>query len=148
MTGLPAAPTAPDRASSRRARSRKKRAKFSGILRGACIVSSLSELATAGFPPAAAFHDLSCATTARTNEPVEPDLFTQAPAKPQAAKRRWRHLHEFVVGACNRVAFAAATSVAEAPGEGPNPLVIHGPVGTGKTHLLEGVYAAIRRRRP
>jgi chromosomal replication initiator protein len=53
-----------------------------------------------------------------------------------------------VVGACNRVAYAAALSVAEAPGEGPNPLVLHGPVGTGKTHLLEGVYAGMRRARP
>jgi chromosomal replication initiator protein len=85
---------------------------------------------------------------AQETKPAEPDLFTQAPAKPQAAKRRWRHLHDFVIGACNRVAFAAATSVVEAPGEGPNPLVIHGPVGTGKTHLLEGVYAGLRRRRP
>jgi chromosomal replication initiator protein len=50
-----------------------------------------------------------------------------------------------VVGACNRVAFASAQSVIEAPGEGANPLVIHGPVGTGKTHLLEGIYAGIRR---
>jgi chromosomal replication initiator protein len=81
-------------------------------------------------------------------KPEQPDLFTQVPAKPQAARRRWRHLHEFVTGPCNRVAYAAATSVAEAPGDGPNPLVIHGPVGTGKTHLLEGIYAGIRRRRP
>jgi chromosomal replication initiator protein len=81
-------------------------------------------------------------------KPAEPNLFADVPAKPQAAKRRWRHLYDFVIGPCNRVAFAAATSAAEAPGEGPNPLVIHGPVGTGKTHLLEGVYAALRRRRP
>jgi chromosomal replication initiator protein len=46
------------------------------------------------------------------------------------------------------VAFAASQSVAEAPGQGANPLVIHGPVGTGKTHLLEGVYAALRKRHP
>jgi chromosomal replication initiator protein len=39
-------------------------------------------------------------------------------------------------------------SVVEDPGEGANPLVLHGPVGTGKTHLLEGVYAGLRRPRP
>jgi chromosomal replication initiator protein len=62
--------------------------------------------------------------------------------------RRWRHLHEFVVGSCNRVAHASAVSVVEAPGEGPNPLVLHGPVGTGKSHLLEGIYAGLRQQQP
>ena len=62
--------------------------------------------------------------------------------------RRWRRLSDFVVGPCNRVAYAAAQSVIEAPGEGANPIVLHGPVGTGKTHLLEGIYAGLRRAHP
>ncbi len=62
--------------------------------------------------------------------------------------RRWRRLSDFVVGSCNRVAHAAAQSVVEAPGEGANPIVLHGPVGTGKTHLLEGIYAGLRRAHP
>jgi chromosomal replication initiator protein len=68
-------------------------------------------------------------------------------ALPQAAPkraRRWHRLEEFVVGACNRVAHAAALSVVEEPGA--SPLVLHGPVGTGKTHLLEGMYAGLRKR--
>lgn len=80
-----------------------------------------------------------------------PDLFqSQAPRsrQPAPAKRRWKHLHDFVVGPCNRVAFAAAQSVVEEPAQGPNPLILHGPVGTGKTHLLEGVYAGLRRKHP
>lgn len=78
------------------------------------------------------------------------DLFSAKPKtkKPDSAKRRWHHLSQFVVGACNRVAHAAALSVVDEPGQGPNPLVLHGPVGTGKTHLLEGIYAGIRRRYP
>jgi len=78
----------------------------------------------------------------------EPDgrgtLFDAAPRR----TRRWHRLEEFVVGACNRVAHASALSVIEMPGEGGNPLVLHGPVGTGKTHLLEGIYAGLRRGCP
>jgi chromosomal replication initiator protein len=70
------------------------------------------------------------------------------PAVPRAARpRRWRRLKDFVVGACNRVAHASAVNVIETPGEGPNPLVFHGPVGTGKTHLLEGIYGGLRQGR-
>jgi len=68
--------------------------------------------------------------------------------KAQVSKRRWRHLGDFIVGQCNRVACAAAQSAVEEPGQGPNPLILHGPVGTGKTHLLEGIFAGIRRRFP
>ena len=65
--------------------------------------------------------------------------------KPQ---RRWHRLNDFIVGPCNRVAYASAVSVVESPGESANPLVLHGPVGTGKTHLLEGIYAGLRRQHP
>lgn len=80
---------------------------------------------------------------------------TAAPAPPrspsrnaQQSKRRWRRLGDFAVGSCNRVAHASALSVVETPGQGPNPLVVHGPVGTGKTHLLEGIYVGLRRKHP
>jgi chromosomal replication initiator protein len=70
-----------------------------------------------------------------------------APAPRRAPRRRWHKLADFVVGPCNRVAAASAQSVVEEPGQGANPLVLHGPVGTGKTHLLEGIYAGLRRAR-
>lgn len=62
--------------------------------------------------------------------------------------RRWKSLGDFVVGACNRVAHASALSVVDEPGDAANPLVFHGPVGTGKTHLLEGIFAGLRKRYP
>lgn len=72
----------------------------------------------------------------------------QRPAGGQAAKptRRWRHLHEFVTGPCNQVAYAAAQHVVAGVDELMSPLVLHGPVGTGKTHLLEGIYAGLRKQ--
>jgi chromosomal replication initiator protein len=62
--------------------------------------------------------------------------------------RRWRRLADFVVGPCNRVAHASALSAVEAPADAASPLVIHGPVGTGKTHLLEGICAGLRKAHP
>jgi chromosomal replication initiator protein len=58
---------------------------------------------------------------------------------PEAMLRAEFRLDNFVVGSCNRLAHAAARQLAESPNASFNPLFVHGDVGLGKTHLLQGV---------
>jgi chromosomal replication initiator protein len=84
-----------------------------------------------------------------------PSASGPAPAeKPRAAPvevssmRKFASLNDFVVGKCNQVPMTVALQVCESPGTKYNPLFLHGPVGTGKTHLLEGMYGRLRRQFP
>lgn len=83
-------------------------------------------------------------------KPKPVNLFgeTETPPKPKRDEpvRRFRTFGGFVTGPCNRVAAAAARSVIDDDGLGPNPLVLYGPTGTGKTHLLEAVAAGSKSR--
>jgi chromosomal replication initiator protein len=59
-----------------------------------------------------------------------------------------RRFEGFVEGPCNRLALAAARELVASSGSAFNPLVVHGGVGLGKTHLMDGIAAAFRASRP
>lgn len=53
-----------------------------------------------------------------------------------------------MAGPGTRLALAACGEMAEAVGSTFNPLVVHGGIGLGKTHLLEGIAQSVSRRHP
>lgn len=67
----------------------------------------------------------------------------QAPAA-ASNRRPFAKFESFVVGPSNRLAYASAEMAAERLGE-LSPLVIWGPTGVGKTHLLESIWSAARK---
>ncbi|MBI3819284.1 MAG: chromosomal replication initiator protein DnaA [Planctomycetes bacterium] len=69
-------------------------------------------------------------------------------APPQLSLNPNYTFENFVVGPCNRFAFAGAMGVAENPSKAYNPLFLHGSVGLGKTHLLQGICGELLKRRP
>jgi chromosomal replication initiator protein len=63
----------------------------------------------------------------------------------RSAGRRFADLADFVPGACNELALTAVRQVHGRPDGSAGPLFLYGSVGTGKTHLLEGLHRRLRR---
>jgi chromosomal replication initiator protein len=75
-------------------------------------------------------------------QPAETDREERSPntaATPGVGLNPKYTFEQFVIGAGNRFAHAAALTVAELPSQAYNPLFLHGPPGVGKTHLLHAI---------
>jgi chromosomal replication initiator protein len=68
----------------------------------------------------------------------------QADSQSGPGRRPFANLDSFVTGRSNQLARTAAQLVAEQPGE-LSPLLIYGPTSIGKTHLLQGIWTAVKK---
>jgi chromosomal replication initiator protein len=80
-------------------------------------------------------------------EPADPGQLPPAGDRAAAGRHGPRRLGEFVVGGSNRMASAAVEMAVTRLGE-LSPLVITGPSGVGKSHLLEAACSRCRELHP
>ena len=84
--------------------------------------------------------------TVTVQQPAEekPKLTVFGKEQPKKTGRRFSTLESFAVGECNRLANCGVDLVLQQLGK-ISPLFVHGPTGSGKTHLLEGIWSTVRK---
>jgi len=121
---------------------------------GAEITSSATDVlgpeARVSFRVDPSLDNMPAALAGPDNQAPEDDSHQPGRSGVPATRRRQppaAPLEGFVVGDGNRLAVKASEMVVGTPGK-MSPLFVHGPHGVGKTHLLEGICAAVRTRWP
>jgi len=75
----------------------------------------------------------------KTSEQTHARPTPHSPITRSKPKRQLRSFDDFIVGACNRLAWSAAKQLVQEAGKSISPLFIHGVCGVGKTHLLQAI---------
>ncbi len=68
--------------------------------------------------------------------------------KPLSRVRTEFTFETMAVSSSNQLAYVSAQTVAKNPGHSYNPLFIYGPVGVGKTHLMQAVANEVNKKSP
>jgi len=84
------------------------------------------------------------ADTASNNRASRPEVSEQ---ETTGLNPRYR-FDNFVLGKSNELGYAAASQIAQKPGDAYNPLLLYGSTGLGKTHLLHAIGNMIREHSP
>ncbi len=89
-------------------------------------------------------HDIVKTSPRPQLQSVRADGGVSAPVRTDNLNLRYT-FDSFIVGACNRLAYATALEIAENPLSSFNPLYIYGGTGQGKTHLLQAIGHSARQ---
>ncbi|MBN2293190.1 MAG: chromosomal replication initiator protein DnaA [Pirellulales bacterium] len=95
--------------------------------------------------PAVASNLQTIKLSEHTPDKAEPSVGKSASRTGKVAPRKFATLDGFIAGQANQMVVSVAGKAVEHPGHF-SPLMFHGPTGVGKTHILEGIRTAARRR--
>jgi len=109
------------------------------------ILSSLEEVL--GASRQIQYQVMEVATPAKIPFPESPRGREAQAARENDLNNKY-NFDNFVIGPGNRFAHAAAMAVCEALARQYNPLFIYGPVGLGKTHLMQSIAHQIKKKHP
>jgi len=113
---------------------------------------TLTPAVPASIPPTEGTRTGSAVAQLRSSPVVQSSASRQTGAGPgrrdvHGRSKRLYSLNDFVVGEANALPMAAVQQFIAEPGT-VSPLYLHGGVGNGKTHLLEGIRARLRKEEP